>query len=252
MDCWEICPTTELADASNYYTKQETDALLEAIEASGTTYTQGSGITIQDGTISIDPSVVATKEDLLEQAEQLQDEFLSKASFDPYSAATQEAIDSKQPTLVSGTNIKTINGESLLGEGNIEIKTEGGGTTYTAGNGITIEDNTISVDASDLGIPIAQTTSTGTKNMYIYSSDANYQGRSTLALSTVSAVTDGDTVEIRGRQWGDVVDSSRLFGTIDLSPYQKAVDAVKVWCGTQTEYDSLQSKDDNTLYLIHE
>ena len=32
----------------------------------------------------------------------------------------------KQDALVSGTNIKTINGESLLGEGNITI--EGGGT----------------------------------------------------------------------------------------------------------------------------
>lgn len=33
---------------------------------------------------------------------------------------------SKQDTLVSGTNIKTVNGQTLLGEGNIEI--QGGGT----------------------------------------------------------------------------------------------------------------------------
>lgn len=30
-------------------------------------------------------------------------------------------LEGKQDTLVSGTNIKTINGESLLGMGNIEI-----------------------------------------------------------------------------------------------------------------------------------
>jgi hypothetical protein len=36
-------------------------------------------------------------------------------------------ISGKQDKLVSGTNIKTINGESILGEGNIEIK--GGGTS---------------------------------------------------------------------------------------------------------------------------
>ena len=35
--------------------------------------------------------------------------------------------DDKQDTLVSGTNIKTINGESVLGSGNIEI--QGGGST---------------------------------------------------------------------------------------------------------------------------
>jgi hypothetical protein len=39
----------------------------------------------------------------------------------PISTATQTAIDAKQDTLVSGTNIKTLNSESLLGSGNIEI-----------------------------------------------------------------------------------------------------------------------------------
>ena len=36
-------------------------------------------------------------------------------------AALETAMNGKQPTLVSGTNIKTINNESLLGEGNIEV-----------------------------------------------------------------------------------------------------------------------------------
>lgn len=41
----------------------------------------------------------------------------------PISTATQNALNGKQATLVSGTNIKTLNGESLLDSGNI--------TTYT-------------------------------------------------------------------------------------------------------------------------
>ena len=36
--------------------------------------------------------------------------------------ATKSDLNSKQDTLVSGTNIKTINGQSVLGEGNIEIQ----------------------------------------------------------------------------------------------------------------------------------
>lgn len=36
-------------------------------------------------------------------------------------------VAKKQETLVSGTNIKTINGQSVLGEGNIEISGSGGG-----------------------------------------------------------------------------------------------------------------------------
>lgn len=42
--------------------------------------------------------------------------------------ATKEELADKQDTLVSGTTIKTINGNSILGEGNIEIT---GGTVDT-------------------------------------------------------------------------------------------------------------------------
>ena len=42
-----------------------------------------------------------------------------------------EELDKKQPTLVSGTNIKTVNGESILGSGNISIS--GGGSSGGGG-----------------------------------------------------------------------------------------------------------------------
>lgn len=41
------------------------------------------------------------------------------------------ALLGRQPTLVSGTNIKTINGESILGSGNVEIS--GGGSSGGSG-----------------------------------------------------------------------------------------------------------------------
>lgn len=49
-----------------------------------------------------------------------------------------------QEVLVSGSNIKTINNTSLLGSGNIDI--QGGGSSYTAGNGIDITNDVISID----------------------------------------------------------------------------------------------------------
>lgn len=50
-------------------------------------------------------------------------------------------LSTKQDTLVSGENIKTINGVSVLGSGNIEISSGG---TYTGGDGISIEGGVIS------------------------------------------------------------------------------------------------------------
>jgi hypothetical protein len=54
----------------------------------------------------------------------------------PVSSATQTALDAKQATLVSGTNIKTVNGTSLLGSGNIAISSAvaWGGVTGTLSN----------------------------------------------------------------------------------------------------------------------
>lgn len=43
----------------------------------------------------------------------------------PVSTAQQAALDSKQDTLISGTNIKTINGHSILGSGNIVVTGSG-------------------------------------------------------------------------------------------------------------------------------
>ena len=48
--------------------------------------------------------------------------------------------NNKQDLLVSGTNIKTINGNSIMGSGNLTID-----TSYTAGTGIEINDEALKV-----------------------------------------------------------------------------------------------------------
>ena len=83
----------------------------------------------------------------------------------PISSATQSALNAKQATLVSGTNIKTINGTSLLGSGDITISGGGGisdgdkgditvsasGATWTIDNGVVNNDKVASgIDAAKL------------------------------------------------------------------------------------------------------
>jgi len=65
----------------------------------------------------------------------------------PISTATQTALNAKQNTLVSGSNIKTIEGQSILGAGNIDLT--------KADVGLSNVDNT-----SDVNKPISTATQT--------------------------------------------------------------------------------------------
>ena len=104
-------------------------------------------------------------------------------------------IDSKQDTLISGTNIKTIEGQSILGGGNINITN----TDVGLGN----VDNT-----SDLNKPISTATQTAlnTKQNTITNSDSITEGVTNLFLTTgertkltnTSGVNTGDQTNITG------------------------------------------------------
>lgn len=78
-------------DLSNYYTSAQTDQKIATASGNTITAVEGKGY-----------ATTATTADL------------------------QQQVNGKQATLVSGTNIKTINNESILGEGNITI--QGGGS----------------------------------------------------------------------------------------------------------------------------
>lgn len=84
-------------DLSDYYTKEEIDEKLDAIVAGG----------------EIDLSNYYKKSEV--------DSLLTNK-------ADKSELSTKQDTLISGTNIKTINNQSILGGGNIEIQTSTGET----------------------------------------------------------------------------------------------------------------------------
>jgi hypothetical protein len=85
------------------------------------------------------------------------------------SSADWSTFNNKQAALVSGTNIKTINGTSLLGSGNIVISGGGGGTvtsvavtTNTSGTDVssTVTNSTTAVEIT-LSIPTASSSNRG-------------------------------------------------------------------------------------------
>lgn len=69
---------------------------------------------------------------------------------------TNTLLDGKQATLQSGTNIKTINNESILGSGNIDIQ-GGGGKSIEAGRGISITTGE-TADTVSFSLPISANT----------------------------------------------------------------------------------------------
>lgn len=137
-------PLTEIFDPSNYYTKTETDGEISAatsgkvdtttfetysgnvetsLSGKQNTLTAGDGIDITNNTISVTGAPLTM------------DDTVTSGSSNPvkssgiYTFVTGETA-TKQDTLVSGTNIKTINNTSILGSGDIAtLQVEVSGTT---------------------------------------------------------------------------------------------------------------------------
>ncbi len=103
---------------------------------------------------------------------------------------TNTLLGGKQATLVSGTNIKTINNESILGSGNIDIQGGGGGgKAIEAGRGISITTGE-TADTVSFNLPISAGTGTAsiTEGGSNVASGAysHAEGTSTSATSTCS------------------------------------------------------------------
>lgn len=110
---FELIGTTEI-DLSNYYNKTETDALLDNKADASTVYTKtetDSLLADKADTADIpDVSDLATKAELTSE------------------------LAAKQDSLVSGTNIKTVANQSLLGSGDVEFKTINNSSISGSGN----------------------------------------------------------------------------------------------------------------------
>jgi len=111
---WEHIGSTEV-DLSNYYTKTQTDNLLDDKADSSDIPTKVSDLTNDVGysTFSGSYNDLTNKPTIPTKTSDLTNDsgFVDNTYHD----------SSKQDTLVSGTNIKTINNTSLLGSGNISI-----------------------------------------------------------------------------------------------------------------------------------
>ena len=155
------------SDKTNWNAKQDAISDLSTIRAgalAGATAVQSSDLATVATSGSYNdlsdkptiPTVPTNVSDFTNDAGYITSSALSGYATESY---VTSAVSGKQDTLISGTNIKTINNQSLLGSGNIDIQ-GGGGSSYTAGDGIDITNNVISVDGvqtSELSIDTTPT-----------------------------------------------------------------------------------------------
>lgn len=175
----------------------------------------------------------------------------------PTGVSANTSYHSYQKQLVSGTNIKTINGQDILGSGNLDIS--GGTTDY---NQLTNKPQINSVELSgnksleDLGVPTKTSELTNDSGFltsipdeYVTETELNAglgNKQDTLVSGTNIKTVNGESLLGSGNIDIESVSNPVTYG----SGTQPQVHTILVV--TQSEYDAISSKDPNTQYLIVE
>ena len=213
-DTYYIITDAQAGDLTNYYTKSETNTLLGGKADTATTYTK----------TEVDNAITA-------------------------------ATSTKQDQLVSSVNIKTINNESILGSGNITI--QGGGISSAQCQ--TLIDQSISgkTNQSDFTGHTASTvhmTTTEKTNL-----DSLATNIAAISGITSTKVGNWDTASTNSHTHSnktvlDGINSTKVSNwdgaATNASNAITALGGLKLVKLSQSAYDSLQTKDNNTLYVI--
>lgn len=184
--------------------------------------------------------------------------------------AITAATSTKQDTLVSGTNIKTINGETLLGEGNITIE---------GGSGVNVVQTT-GTSTTDVMSQNAVTTALNNKanktaavggykfgsssgNAYLQYTNVNnsnignsiyYPKINGKAILTTNNIYATNNYNLQLVETSAITTSVTSSSTDAQVPSAKAVNdklgGLSIVKLTKSEYDSLTTKDNSTLYVI--
>lgn len=308
MERWSVCQSLDIL--TNYYTKAEVDEKIDEITISGGAITSGEVQTMIDASVNpIEGDITA----LNGQVEQLSTDMENKAeksdipSLEGYAtqqwvegknylteqsladyATKQEVIDNEytisqaindlNDKKVSADNLKTVNGISLIGEGDIQIS---GGTADLSNYYNKSEVNSLladkldasaytptdlsqywtsgetqeAINAATSGIPSSQTIeglrndvntlSGDVSNLYDTKLDASAYTPTDLSNYWTSAETQSAiTQAVSGK-----ADASNVYSKTEVN--NLISNKANVWCSDEASFNALTNKDANTIYLVY-
>lgn len=227
-------------DLSDYYTKEEVNDIADdKLDASAYTPTDLSNYYNKQEVNYIVESAITDVES----------EIPSLSGY-----ATEQWVDNKG-YLTEHQPLKTINGNVISGTGNIVIE--------ASGTSVTVDDHLDSASTN----PVQNKVIVGALNDKLDSSAytptdlSNYYTKDEVN----SAITEieSEIPSLSGYATEQWVENQGYLTDVDLSDYALTANtytktevnnlvANKIWCGTQAEYDSLPTKQNDVLYLIHQ
>lgn len=152
----------------------------------------------------------------------------------------ETSMNDKQDLLVSGTNIKTINNQSILGEGNLEISGDVDLTNYYTKTETDTKFATVAEMNEQVADISALQTAMGNKQ------DTLVSGTNIKTINSQSILGEGN-IEVT------IPDATTATsGAMSAADKSKLDSISNEWTGTQSEFDALTTKDNNTIYYVTE
>ena len=192
---------------------------------------------IESGTITADQLSLTTNGPEYLTEDDVTSNYLATGTKPVNGQAVAEALTTKQNVLVSGGNIKTINGQSIVGSGNLIIEGGGGGIGDIDEITITVNDQA-QMQAEGLieqNKRDAKFDWVGTK--------AEYEALTEIHDDWIYYITDdyvsGSDIDDISIKRNDVNDLEAT-GVINQADKTRAV---KMWTGTSEEFEALKNKN---------
>ena len=157
--------------------------------------------------------------------------------------------------MVSGTNVKTINNQSILGSGNITIE---GGSTITIDSVMSdtsvnaVQNKVIKsyIDGKVINVP-TKTSQLTNDSGFITSADLD----TSYAKVTYVDTQDASNLATAKQYSNDNLTTAKQYSNSNLSTAKTYTDTSitnLTWKGTQSEYDALTTIDEKVIYFIKE